>query len=85
MEAIYGHIWPYGVEGVNGKKKIIYPEYELPLVSDSSLKGFAIYKGKEWLAGSWDDSLLLDNDKCNHIISSPSFDVYDKTNINELE
>ena len=77
--------WANFAKTFNGKKKIIYPEYELPLVSDSSLKGFAIYKGEEWLAGSWDDSLKLDNDKCNHIISSPSFDDYDKTNINELE
>ena len=77
--------WANFAKTFNGKKKIIYPEYELPLVSDSSLKGFAIYKGEEWLAGSWDDSLILDNDKCNHIISSPSFDNYNKTNINELE
>ena len=77
--------WANFAKTFNGKKKIIYPEYELPLVSDSSLKGFAIYKGEEWLAGSWDYSLTLDNDKCNHIISSPSFDEYDKTNINELE
>ena len=77
--------WANFAKTFNGKKKMIYPEYELPLVSDSSLKGFAIYKGEEWLAGSWDDSLKLDNDKCNHIISSPSFDDYDKTNINELE
>ena len=77
--------WANFAKTFNVKKKIIYPEYELPLVSDSSLKGFAIYKGEEWLAGSWDDSLILDNDKCNHIISSPSFDNYNKTNINELE
>ena len=77
--------WANFSKTFNGKKKIIYPEYELPLVSDSSLKGFAIYKGEEWLAGSGDDSLILDNDKCNHIISSPSFDNYNKTNINELE
>ena len=77
--------WANFAKTFNGKKKIIYPEYELPLVSDSLLKGFAIYKGEEWLAGSWDDSLKLNNDQCNHIISSPSCDHYDKTNINELE
>ena len=44
--------WANFAKTFNGKKKIIYPEYELPLVSDSSLKGFAIYKGEEWLAGS---------------------------------
>ena len=34
--------WANFAKNVNGKKKIIYPEYELPLVSDSSIKGFAI-------------------------------------------
>ena len=76
--------WANFTEPLNGKKKIIYREYELPIVSDFSFKGFAIYKGEEWLAGSWDDSLKLDNDHCNHIISSPSWDHYSKTNIYEL-
>ena len=67
------------------RKKIEYPEYELPLVSDSSLKGFAIYKGDKWPAGSWDNSLKLEDNSCGHIISSLSCDLYDKTNINELE
>ena len=73
--------WANFAETFNGKKKIIYPEYELPLVPDSSLKGFAIYKGEKWLAGLWDDSLKIGNDHCNHIISSPSWDHYNKTNI----
>ena len=64
--------WANFAATFNGRKKIIYPEYDLPLVSDSSLKDFAIYKGEEWLAGSWDDSLKIDNDHCNHIISSLS-------------
>ena len=29
----------------NGKRKIEYEEYPIPLISDSSMKGFAIYKG----------------------------------------
>ena len=36
------------------KRKIEYEEYPIPLISDSSLKGFAVYKGKEWLGGTWD-------------------------------
>ena len=28
----------------NGKRKIEYEEYPIPLISDSSLKGFAVYK-----------------------------------------
>ena len=35
--------------------------------------------------GSWDDSLEINNDQCNHIISLPSWDHYNKTNINALE
>ena len=77
--------WSNFSETFNGKKKIEYPEYDLPLVSDSSLKGFAIYKGEEWLAGSRDNSLKLEDNSCGHIIRSPSFDLYDKTNINELK
>ena len=73
--------WANFSETFNGKKNKIYPEYELPLVSDSSLKGFAIYKGEEWLAGSWDDSLKIEYDSCGHIISSPSCDYHNKTNI----
>ena len=77
--------WANFSETFNGKKKIEYPEYELPLVSDSSLKDFAIYKGDKWLVGSWDNSLELEHNSCGLIISSPSCDLYDKTNINELE
>ena len=72
------------VADLDGKKKIEYPENELPLVSDSSLKGFAIYKGEEWLTGDWENSLKLDNNSCGHIISSPSCDSNDRTKINEL-
>ena len=39
--------WANFSETFNGKEKIAYPEYELPLISDSLLLGFTIYtKGK---------------------------------------
>ena len=53
--------WANFSEIFSGKRKIEYPEYELPLVSESSLKGLPIYKGYKWLAGSWDSSLKLED------------------------
>ena len=57
----------------------------IPFISDSSLKGFAIYKGKDWLAGTWEDEIVLKNSSCGHIVSPPGVDYYDKSNINKLE
>ena len=36
--------WSNFCESFNGKRKIEYLEYPYPIVSDSSMKGFAIYK-----------------------------------------
>ena len=69
----------------NGKRKIEYEEYPIPLISDSSLKGFAVYKGKEWLGGTWEGKIALENSSCGHITSPPGMDTYDRSNINELE
>ena len=69
----------------NGKRKIEYVEYPIPSISDSSLKGFAIYKGKEWLAGTWEYEIVLENTSCARIVSPPGMDLYDKANINEFE
>ena len=69
----------------NGKRRIEYEEYPIPLLSDSSLKGVAVYKGKDWLAGTWEDEIVLENSSCGHIVSPPGMDIYDKSNINELE
>ena len=38
--------WSNFCESLNGKRKIEYAEYPYPIVSDSSMKGFAIYKTK---------------------------------------
>ena len=69
----------------NGKRKIEYEEYPIPLISDSSLKGFAVYKGKEWLGGTWEGEIALENSSCGHITAPPGMDTYDRSNINELE
>ena len=36
--------WSNFSESFYGKRKIEYAEYSYPIVSDSSMKGFAIYK-----------------------------------------
>ena len=69
----------------NRKRKIEYEEYPIPLIWDSSLKGFAVYKGKEWLGGTLEGEKALENSSCGHITSPPGMDTYDKSNINELE
>ena len=77
--------WLNFVLPLMGERKIEYEEYPISLISDSSLKGFAIYKGKEWLGGTWEGGLAPENSSCGHIVSSPGMDTYDKSNINELE
>ena len=59
-----------------GKRKIEYAEYPYPIVSDSSMKGFAIYKNQDWLAGSWEGEIKFDTE-CKHIVPSPILDNYD--------
>ena len=44
-----------------------------------------MYKGKEWLGGTWEGEIGLENSSFGHITSHPGMDTYDKSNINELE
>ena len=60
------------LESFNGKRKIEYTEYPYPTVLDSSMKGFAIYKNQDWLAGSWDGKIELDTE-CSHIVPPPLY------------
>ena len=78
--------WCNFCESFNGKRKIEYQEYPHPIVSDSSMKGFSIYKNKDWVAGSWEGNIDIDTE-CSHrpIVSPPKLDIYDPKNINELE
>ena len=69
MEDLYW--WLKVCATFNVKSKIEYEEYPIPLISDSSLKGLAIYKGKEWLAGMWEDEIVPEDNSCCHIIPTP--------------
>ena len=70
----------------NGKSKINNQLYEFPMVSDSSLKGYGVYLGYDWVAGVWDsrDSFPLTS-PCGHVGPVPTQDMYDASNINVLE
>ena len=70
----------------NGTVKMFTPEFDLPMVSDSSLKGFAVYLGHDWVAGTWNDSEHIPlTTKCCHVGYHPIWDKFDPSNINELE
>ena len=71
----------------NGKATMVKDRLCLQMTSDSSKKGFAVYLGDKWLAGTWDNSIKFQSQGsgCCHIAMAPAFDSYDPTNINELE
>ena len=70
----------------NGSSKIVKELYYLPLVSDSSKKGFGAYLGSDWVAGTWRDSDSIPLvSGCQHVAFRPIADVFDIANINELE
>lgn len=56
------------------------------MISDSSLRGFGVILGKDWLAGTWPNVPQLDVvTTCHHIGAAPAFGTTDYSNINELE
>ena len=70
----------------NGTVKMFNEEFALPMVSDSSLRGFAVYLGSDWVAGTWEDKFHIPLvSECSHIGFRPVWDFFDKSNINELE
>ena len=75
-------IFPY----FNGTVKMFTIDFELPMVSDSSLKGFGVYLGTDWVAGTWSDEnhIQIISD-CSHVGFRPVWDRIDPSNINELE
>ena len=80
--------WRVFCVSFNGVSQINNVEYQLPMVSDSSMKGFGVYLGEDWVAGTWsEDSLLVLDSPCNHIGSSPVTErnFVDFKNINVLE
>ena len=70
----------------NGTVKMFNQDFELPMVSDSSLKGFAVFLGRDWVAGTWSDSEHIPlSSGCGHIGFRPVWDFFNPSNINELE
>lgn len=70
----------------NGRAAIRNPVYPSPMFSDSSLRGFGVYLGSDWVAGKWPGvkGALIDS-PCGHIGDPPTFDQVDFSNINVLE
>lgn len=55
------------------------------MVSDSSLLGYAVYLGEDWVYGAWYDESLFNSD-CEHKSSAvPTLTDEDRKNINVLE
>ena len=70
----------------NGTAKIVVESYKFPMVSDSSLKGFAAYLGRDWLAGVWHDNDCINLcSSCAHVMGRPFAEYFDASNINVLE
>ena len=70
----------------NGSMKIVKEQHQYPMVSDSSLKGFAVYMGSDWAAGVWnDDDYIGVISECNHVVSKPLCEEFEVDNINVLE
>ena len=60
----------------NGKSKINNQLFDHPMVSDSSFKGYGVYLGADWLAGSWSDTEIIPlNSDCEHIGTSPQLSI----------
>ena len=65
--------WWHSFCGIfNGVAKINNSLHEQPMVSDSSFKGFAVYLGRDWLAGSWEQGMLdISVTNCGHLVNEP--------------
>ena len=46
------------------KGKVSMKNAPIPLISDLSLNGLAVYKGKDWLEGTWGDGIVLEDTSC---------------------
>ena len=80
--------WRVFCVSFNGVSQINNVEYSQPMISDSSLKGFGVYLGEDWVAGTWSEVELLTLDsQCAHIASFPITErrFVDFKNINVLE
>lgn len=80
------HWWFQFSHVFNGRSAISNPPYAEVMVSDSSMKGFGVYLGADWIAGTWPDiPPLTIKTSCHHIGSAPTTEIdYDNINILEL-
>ena len=70
----------------NGISKINNQLFDQAMVSDSSMKGFAVYLGRDWAAGFWKDPPFDIKNDCNHLTPPPSeLSSCNSVNINVLE
>lgn len=69
----------------NGKAAVKKATYHESMISDSSLRGYAVYLGEDWVYGGWSDEPLF-NSECEHRSgATPSLSDEDCKNINVLE
>lgn len=77
--------WSRFIRVFNGKSAIGKVLYNDEMISDSSMRGFAVHLGKDWTYGSWDNTISFDS-KCEHRCISPTvLNQEDLSNINVLE
>lgn len=80
------HWWFEFSQLFNGKSAIANPMYSDTMISDSSMKGFGVYLGTDWMAGTWPNVPPLELDTpCDHVGPAPVFNNTDYSNINILE
>lgn len=80
--------WSKFAAWFNGISAIPRPDFIHKVYTDSSKRGFAALMGNDWILGTWiekPETLGGLNEFCTHWVSSPNIDVYDESNINELE
>ena len=78
--------WKRFCKFFNGSMRIVEDAHDHPMVSDSSLKGFAVYMNDDWVAGVWDDNDYINVvSPCSHVGSRPLMENFEKDNINVLE
>ena len=80
--------WRVFCRTFNGVSQINNVDYHHPMISDASLKGFGVYMGHDWAAGSWEVVPEFEvQSECSHIVNPPvqDRDLVDFSNINVLE
>ena len=71
----------------NCRSLILNDNYDLPMVSDASIKGFGAWCGKDYFYGSWVNDEAFFEKGCGHQVEPPVYDnlhVHDR-NINVYE